>query len=163
MLYGFTYLKQGWTFFIILATCGVVDVSMLVGRTLHGQKIHKTSVDDGKNRYSWRLTDSPPFSQGFENVYLDSPASAPSVFGPEARLYCLPVLEDNWNLTCLLVQAIDGKHGAQYKRVGLTKVLKIYPDVSDIKEPPGNNENTFGRYYWGPDGKVGGESTICII
>jgi hypothetical protein len=172
-MYGFVYLKQSRTFFTtlaILATCGAVDISMLVRSIFRGQQIRKTSVDDGKsigdgkNRYSWRLVrEGQPFGHGYENVHLDSPASTPSLFGPEARLYCLPASEDDWNLTCLLVQATDGDHGVRYKRVGLTKIQKIYPDVSSVKEPPSNNKSTLGRYYWGPDRNLRSESTICII
>jgi hypothetical protein len=151
----------------ILATCVVVDISMLLRNMPHGQKIRK---DDGKgfsigqNRWRWRLVkEGQPFGDSYEVVYLDSPASTPSIFGPEARLYCLPASEDDRHLTCLMVQATDGDYGARYKRVGLIKIQKIYPNVSNIKEPPGNSKRTLGRYYWGPDGKVKGESTICII
>jgi hypothetical protein len=169
-IYGFAHLRQSRTLFTILAilaTCVVIDISMLVRSIPHGQQIRKDdgkSIHIGKNRYRWRLVrEGQPFGQSYENVYLDSPASTPSIFGPEARLYCLPASEDDRNLTCLLVQATDGDHGVRYKRVGLVKIQKIYPGVSSIKEPPGNSKSTLGRYYWGPDGKVKVESTICII
>ena len=142
-----------------------------------------TTFDHSPNRYHWRLVkDGVPSGDIYENVFLDSPASQPSIFGPEGRVYCIPALEDSDNLTCLLVQSTDsGDYGVRYKRVGLAKVSKLYGDMTDILDltiAPGQNEIKEGQYYYMPKldkhgkkqsddsdalNRVDGESTICVI
>ncbi|KIW27878.1 uncharacterized protein PV07_07576 [Cladophialophora immunda] len=118
------------------------------------------------NRFSWRLMQKGvPVGDSHSIVYLDSPASEPSVFGPNAQVFCLPVSQDDRHLNCLLIQATDGDHGIRYKRVGLTKILNLFDqDVEAIKEPPTRKKDkALGRYYWGPNTRFRGESHICII
>ena len=90
------------------------------------QTAPKGDVDQKGNLYSWRLVkDGKPDGKEFETIYLDSPASAPSIFGPNGQVFCLPAAIDDRRLTCLLVQATDGDYGIRYKRVGLTTVQTI--------------------------------------
>ena len=121
-----------------------------------------------KNRYSWHLTAKGiPFGESQSIVHLDSPASQPSVFGPAAQVYCLPVSEDDRHLNCLLVQAEDGDHGVRYRRVGLTKILTLFEGdvdmIKTIKEPPGKKETLLGKYYRRENEGFWGENHICII
>jgi hypothetical protein len=118
-----------------------------------------------ENRYSWRLIRyGRPVGRHYQLVFLDSPASEPSVFGPAAQVFCLPVLRDERYLTCLLVQATDGEFGVRYKRVGLTRVSSLTRDlVHNLTTPPGHNETALGQYYWGPNSSKRNESTVCII
>jgi hypothetical protein len=162
---GILCLKQNWSLITTWATgCAALIISCLVLSTLLRQEDPKTDVDEEINRYSWRLVKGgQPVDRKYETVYLDSPASTPSIFGPNGKVFCLPAAKDDRHLTCLLVQATDGDYGVRYRRIGLTTIQTIYPDVADITTPPGNNEIALGRYYWGPDGKKTGESTICII
>jgi len=123
------------------------------------------------NRFSWQLLkDGKPSGAEFETVYLDSPATSPdesSIFGLDAQVFVLPALLDDKRLICLIVQMTGGDYGVRYKRVGLTKIQRIFgehvDEIMDIVTPPGNNEVELGKYYWGPQGKMSGESTICII
>ncbi|KAK7885371.1 hypothetical protein LTR67_010549 [Exophiala xenobiotica] len=149
----------------VLASC-MIAVTLRLGtsKTLT-RKLNSTNPIDVTNRYLWRLVkNGSPSSKLNEIVYLDSPASAPSVFEADSRVFCLPALQDERHLWCLLLQATDGDHGIRYQRVGITKIQNIYEDdVNEIKEPPGDNPNPHGEYYWGSEGRVRNESTICII
>lgn len=116
-------------------------------------------------RYYWRMfTAGQPSEERYQVVHLDSPASSPSIFGPNAQVYCLPTLQDKERLWCLLLQATDGDFGIRYRRIGIAKVQNVHDtDVKIIKEPPGDNSNPLGEYYWGSEGRFRNESTICII
>ncbi|RMZ89717.1 hypothetical protein DV736_g3055, partial [Chaetothyriales sp. CBS 134916] len=113
----------------------------------------------------WRLVqEGCPVGKDYQIVYLDSPASEPSIFGPDGQVYCLPALKEDRYLTCMLLQATDGEYGMRYKRIGLTKVSALTPDlIHSLTTPPGHNETALGQYYWGPDSRMEGESTICIV
>lgn len=116
------------------------------------------------NRWSWSLMkDGKPLARNYSVVYLDSPASQPSVFGPDAKVFVVPALLTEENLVCLMVQATDGDYGIRYKRVGLTMIFAGEKEVQDILTPPTRKETSEGRYYWGPDGREPGRSIICII
>ncbi len=129
------------------------------------RKPDNTTLIDVTNRYVWRLVkNGSPSSKLNEIVYLDSPASAPSVFDADSQVFCLPALQDERHLWCLLLQATDGDHGIRYQRVGITKIQNIYEDhVNEITESPGDNPNPHGEYFWGSEVHVRNESTICII
>lgn len=121
------------------------------------------------NRFSWQLTaNGIPFGESQSIVYLDSPATKPSVFGPAARVYCLPVSQDDRHLNCLILQAMDGDHGVRYKRVGLTQIMTLHEDdvnsmTKQLTEPPGRKETVLGKSYRGSNESFQGESHICII
>lgn len=119
------------------------------------------------NRWAWTLfKDGRPDPTGTEYsvVYLDSPSSEPSIFGPDAQVFIIPAMQTSKQLICLLVQATDGDYGVRYRRIGLTKIPLVHkPQVRDILTPPGNNAEDRGRYYWGLEGQKTGENTICII
>ncbi|KIW76494.1 hypothetical protein Z517_11240 [Fonsecaea pedrosoi CBS 271.37] len=132
----------------------------------HARKQRPAEPEYPRNRFSWRLMQKgQPIGDSQSIVYLDSPASEPSVFGPNAQVFCLPVSQDDRHLNCLLIQATDGDHGIRYKRVGLTKIMNLFDqDVEAIKEPPTRKKDkALGRYYWGPNTRFRGESHICII
>lgn len=117
------------------------------------------------NRFAWRLISNKlPIGDFYTMVWLDSPASKPSIFDIDAQVYCMPVLREDRYLTCLLLQAQDGEYGMRYQRVGLTKVPSFREDLMhNLTTPPGRNEIETGEYYDGSDRKLGGESTICIV
>ena len=121
--------------------------------------------DETYNRYSWRLTkDGTPAGPSYSVMYLDSPASKPSIFGPDGHIFVLPALLDRTRLTCLILQMTDGDYGVRYRRVGLTKILRLYDDqVSAILRRPGHHDVECRTYAWGPQTKMFGGSTICII
>ncbi|OAL26691.1 hypothetical protein AYO22_04044 [Fonsecaea multimorphosa] len=157
-------------FIFLLQLCGLQCLAehrtLLIawtGFSLVGDPQELASED--RNRYSWRLVqDGHPVGNNYQIVYLDSPASEPSIFGPDARVYCLPVLKEDRYLTCLLVRATDGEYGMRYERVGLTKVSSLTPDLlHNLTTAPGHNKSTSGRYYWSPESRMKGESTICIV
>ncbi|KIW49680.1 hypothetical protein PV05_11334 [Exophiala xenobiotica] len=153
-----------WITFV-LASCVIAMVLRFGTSKTPTRKPDNTKLMDVTNRYFWRLVkNGVPSSKLNEIVYLDSPASAPSVFDADSQVFCLPALQDERHLWCLLLQATDGDHGIRYQRVGITKILNIWEDeVNEIKEPPGDNQNPLGEYYWGSEGRVRNESTICII
>lgn len=119
------------------------------------------------NRYKWRLMVDGT-ARGklyYEEVWLDSPASEPSVFGPDAQVYCMPVRKDDQHLYCLLVQAKGGDYGMRYQRIGMTRVSELTPMMlHDLTTPPGKNDTELGEYYHSSTWKKGDEkSTICIV
>ncbi|EXJ59980.1 hypothetical protein A1O7_04128 [Cladophialophora yegresii CBS 114405] len=159
---------------LIWTSCyGMLSLICLALRHLRAHQQHFAAAaaaaaaipSEDENRYTWRLVRyGQPVGREYQVVFLDSPASEPSVFGPSAQVFCLPVLRDERYLTCLLVQATDGEFGIRYKRVGLTRVTSLTRDlVHNLTTPPGHNETASGQYYWGPNSSKRNESTICII
>lgn len=114
------------------------------------------------NRWAWRLLrKGVPSDEEHSIVWLDSPASQPSIFGPTADVFVIPALRRSSEVICLLVQATDGDYGVRYKRIGLTKVSTRYKGaIEDVMTPPGLAKND--RYYWWNESSKG-QSTICII
>lgn len=113
------------------------------------------------NRYAWRLIrGGSPSGQTHTIVYLDSPASEPTIFGPSARVYCLPILEEKAQITCLLLQAKSDKSsasGVSYWRVGLTEIPSLTRDPLDgLTTMPENRDSQTGQL---PKAK----SRICIV
>lgn len=118
-----------------------------------------------QNRYTWRLVlASQPVGDTYSQIWLDSPASLPTIFGPSAQIYVMPVQRDVHHLKCLVLQAQDGEYGMRYQRVGMARVSVITDDlIKGLTTPPGQNVEGFGEYYWGEGRRLGGESTICIV
>lgn len=117
------------------------------------------------NRWSWSfLKEGKPEGRTYSVVYLDSPASEPTVFGMSGEVFVIPALQTSQSLICLMVQVTGGDYGIRYKRVGLTIISAVHEqEVKDILTPPTKNDIHKGRYYWGPEGRKSGESVICII
>lgn len=129
------------------------------------QQSAATTTPRTTSRYSWRLTkDGLPHGSEYSTIYLDSPASQPSIFGAHGNIFIIPILLTQSSLSCLMVQATSGDYGIRYKRVGLTVIRAVHGHaINDILTPPTRNENERGKYYWGPEGQRSGETDICII
>lgn len=125
--------------------------------------IQKPESRAAGNRWAWRLLrKGVPSDEEHSIVWLDSPASQPSIFGPDADVFAIPALRKSSEVICLLVQATDGDYGVRYKRIGLTKVSTRYKGaIEDVMTPPGRG--TTDKYWWWNDSKRTGHSTICII
>lgn len=118
------------------------------------------------NAWGWRLLRrGEPTSRENTIVWLDSPATEPSPFGPAGNVFVIPALRKAGALICLLVQLdATGDYGARYRRIGLTKILDVHMEaIKDILTPPGSQIRSDAKYYWGGEDQPTGESTICII
>lgn len=118
------------------------------------------------NAFGWRLIrQGEPTMRENTIVWLDSPATAPSAFGPGGNVFAIPALRKSGALICLLVQLeTTGDYGARYRRIGLTKILDVHMEaIKDILTPPGSQIKSDAKYYWGGEDQPTGESTICII
>lgn len=120
------------------------------------------------NAFAWRLVrEGTPIPGQRENslVWLDSPATEPSPFGPNANVFAIPALRKSGSLICLLVQLeTTGDYGPRYRRVGLTKILDLHMEaIKDILTPPGNRIKSDAKYYSGGEDQPTGENTMCII
>ena len=99
-----------------------------------------------------------------EELWLDSPASPPSIFDRRHHVYCVPAARRSEEIICLLLQSTpDGDYGIRYKRIGLAKVSTMFGEDADILKSPGSGDTTLGSYYRGPVEQKDGETTICII
>lgn len=171
---NFGIIKDGW-----IVVKGVLRRVLLIDRRRHQEAAHIPNGDlalvpsqdtdsPGRNAWAWRLVrGGNPTLRENSIVWLDSPATEPSPFGPNGNVFVIPVLRlrKSGALYCLLVQLeTTGDYGARYRRIGLTKISDIHIEfIKDILVPPGNRAKSDAKYYWGGEDQPTGESTICIF
>lgn len=131
-----------------------------------GEEVGVTdATSSDRNRYAWRLVrGGRPVGQINTIVHLDSPDSKPSIFGPDAQVYCVPILKQKALITCLLLQANRTKSLAgekSYCRIGLTQILSLTRDPLDALTTLPESRN--GQLKDGLQDVPKTKSQICIV